>query len=84
MLILTVWLALMGAGGLCHPRRPRTSGALFIVAGGFMLAVWTAGLIGDNPPWMAFMSAALGFGQIWRFRAPAVRAAHLAEWSGKP
>jgi hypothetical protein len=52
-------------------------------AGLVILAVWTAGLIGNNLPWMSFTSAALGLGYIWRFRDPAVRAAHVAEWTGK-
>jgi hypothetical protein len=83
MLILTVWLALMGAGGLCYPRRPRTAGVLFIVAGVFMLVLWEAGAIGDNPPIIAATSAVLGFGQLWKFRTRAVRVAHLAEWVKK-
>ena len=83
MLILTVWLGLMGAGGLCYPRRPRASGVLFLVAGAFMLAVWATGAIGEVPPLVAATSATLGFGVLWRFRDPAVRAAHDADWRGK-
>ena len=47
MLILTAWLVIMGAGGLCVPRQPRTAGVLFLAAGVFMLAVWTAGTVGN-------------------------------------
>jgi hypothetical protein len=83
MLILTVWLMLMGAGGLCYPRSPRATGVLFVAAGGFLFAVWTAGLIGDAPPLNAAISAALGLGNLWRFRGPSVRAAHVAEWTGR-
>jgi hypothetical protein len=68
MLILTIWLVLMGLGGLCYPRRPRASGVLFVVAGGFMLAVWANGAIGDAPPITALSSGALGLGTLWRFR----------------
>jgi hypothetical protein len=83
MLILTVWLGLMGLGGLCYPRRPRATGVCSIVAGGFLSAVWVFGAIGSAPPIAALTSAAFGFGILWRFRAHAVRAAHVAEWSGK-
>lgn len=83
MLILTVWLGLMGAGALCYPRRPRATGVLFIVAGGFTFALWAAGAIGDAPPIAALTSAALGLGNLWRFRDPTVRAEHVAEWTGK-
>jgi hypothetical protein len=81
MLILTTWLAVMGAGGLCYPRRPRAAGVLFVLAGVFMFVVWAAGAIGNNPPITAATSVALGFGQLWRFRDPTARAAHVAEWT---
>jgi hypothetical protein len=83
MLILTVWLGLMGLGGLCYPRRPRATGVLFVMAGGFMFIVWATGAIGDAPPVVAVTSAALGLGSLWRFRDPAVRAEHVAEWTRK-
>jgi hypothetical protein len=83
MLILTVWLMLMGAGGLCYPRKPLATGVLFISAGAFMLTVWSAGLIGNAPPIIAATSVALGFSQLWRFRDSSVRAAHVAGWTGK-
>ena len=83
MLILTVWLLLMGAGGLCYPRAPRATGALFVAAGGFLFVVWTAGFIGDAPPLNAAISAALGFGQLWRFRDATVRTEHVTAWTGK-
>jgi serine/threonine protein kinase len=41
--ILTVWLMLMGAGGLCYPRRPLATGVLFMAAIAFLLTVWAAG-----------------------------------------
>jgi hypothetical protein len=68
VLILTVWLMLMGAGGLCYPRRPRATGVLFVVAGVFMFIVWAAGAIGDLPPITAVTSAALGFGSFGSLR----------------
>jgi hypothetical protein len=68
MLILTIWLVLMGLGGLCYPRRPRAAGVFFVIAGGFMLAVWAYGAIGNAPPITALTSAALGLGTLWRFR----------------
>jgi hypothetical protein len=83
MLILTVWLMLMGAGGLCYPRMPRATGVLFVGAAVFLFIVWAAGAIGDTPPLLSVISSALGFGQLWRFRDPSVRAAHAAEWTGK-
>jgi hypothetical protein len=83
VLILTVWLGLMTAGALCYPRRPRAGGVLFVAAGGFMCAVWATGAIGDAPPIAAVTSAALGLGNLWRFRDATVRAAHVAEWTGK-
>ena len=73
----------MGLGGLCYPRRPRATGVLFVVAGGFLFAVWAAGAIGDATPITAVTSAGLGLGNLWRFRDPAVRVAHIAEWTGK-
>jgi hypothetical protein len=81
VLILTVWLVLMGAGGLFYPRAPRATGVLFLGAGAFMFIAWAAGAIGDAPPLNAAISAALGFSQMWRFRDPSVRAAHVAEWT---
>ena len=39
--------------------------------------------IGDAPPVVPVTSMALGLGNIWRFRDPAVRAAHVAEWTRK-
>jgi hypothetical protein len=83
MLILTIWLMLMEAGGLCYPRVPRATGVLFVAAGAFMFIVWIAGAVGDAPPLTAAISAALGLGQLWRFRDETVRAAHVAEWTGK-
>ena len=83
MLVLTVWLTLMGAGGICYPRRPRASGILFVAAGAFMLLVWAAGAIGGAPPIVAVTSAALGFGQLWKFRDASARAAHLVDWTRK-
>ena len=83
MLILTVWLMLMATGGLCYPRAPRATGVLFVAAGAFLFVVWTASLIGSNLPLNAFISAALGFGQLWRFRNAVVRAEHVAAWTGK-
>ena len=84
MLILTVWLAIVGAAGLCYPRRPRMMGALFVAAGGFMFVVWAAGATGNSPPIIAATSAALGLGKLWQFRDPAVSATHVDEWTGKP
>jgi hypothetical protein len=83
MLILTVWLATMGAGGLCYPRWPRAAGVLFLMLGAFMFFVWAAGVIGDAPPVNAAAPAALGLATLLRFRNPAIRAAHVAEWTGK-
>jgi hypothetical protein len=83
VVILTIWLAMMGTGALCYPRRPRTSGVLFLISGGFMLAVWVAGMIGDAPPVVAVTSLGLGLGNLWRFHDPIVRAAHVAEWRGR-
>jgi len=68
MLILTIWLVLMGLGGVCYPRRPRTAGVLFVAAGGFVLVVWGSGAIGNAPPITALTSAALGLGTLWRLR----------------
>ena len=68
---------------MCVPRQPRTAGVLFLAAGVFMLAVWTAGTVGNAPPITAITSSALGVGNLWKFRDPAVRAAHVAEWTGK-
>jgi hypothetical protein len=83
VLILAVWLMLMGAGGLFYPRKPLATGVLFISAGAFMLAVWSAGLIGNTQPIIAATSVALGSSQLWKFRDPSVRGAHVAEWTGK-
>jgi hypothetical protein len=77
MLILTAWLTLMGAGGLCYPRRPRATGVLFVVAGGFL---WAAG---DSMLVLSALSAALGLGKLWQFRDPVARAAHIVGWIGK-
>ena len=81
MLILTAWLGMMGAGALCYPRRPRLAGVLFLAAAAFMFSVWTFGAIGDALPLPAITSAALGVSNLWRFRDPVHRAAHVAEWT---
>jgi hypothetical protein len=46
-----------------------------------MFIVWAAGVIGNTLPLNATISAALGLGNLWRFRDPAVRATHVAEWT---
>jgi hypothetical protein len=81
--VLTILLGFTAVAGLCYPRRPRATGVLFLVAGGFMLVMWATGAIGDAPPILAGTCAALGLGMHWRFREPAVRAAHVAEWAGR-
>jgi hypothetical protein len=83
MLILTTWLLIMGAAGLCYPRRPVAAGLLFMAAGVFMLLVWAMGAIGNAPPVVAATSIALGLGNLWRFRNPVARAAHVSQWTGK-
>ena len=83
MLILTTWLLIMGAGGLCYPRRPLAAGLLFMVAGVFMLLVWAMGAIGNAPPVVAATSIALGLRNLWQFRNPVARAAHVSQWTGK-
>ena len=83
MWILTCWLVIMGAAGLCYPRRPRTAGTLFLVAGGFIFVMWSMGAIGDDPPIIAATSAMLGIGALWKFRVRDIRAAHVSDWTGK-
>jgi hypothetical protein len=83
VLFLTIWLTIVAAAGLCYPRLPRAAGVLFLAAGGFMLAVWVAGAIGNAPPINAATSAMLGFGTLWKFRDSAARAGHVAEWRGR-
>ena len=82
MWILTCWLVIMGAAGLFYPRRPRTAGTLFLVAGSFLCVMWAVGAIGGFPV-IAAMPVALGLGYLWRFRDPATRAEHVAEWTAK-
>jgi hypothetical protein len=48
-----------------------------------MFIMWAVGAIGDAPPIIVATSAALGLGQLWKFRDPSVRAAHAAQWTGR-
>ena len=57
-----VWLLLLAAAGICMPRRPRTSGALFVLLGIWSSALrFSAGGAARPVPWIA----ALGIGVFW-------------------
>jgi hypothetical protein len=79
------WFLLLTAAALCYPRRPRLSGALFIVLGG-----WSIVLRSFSGPGSGLL--ALGSGAFWvvlgvsylvRFRSATVRAEHIAHWTAK-
>jgi hypothetical protein len=38
-----------------------------------MFIMWAIGAIGDAPPIIVATSAALGLGQLWKFRDPSIR-----------
>ena len=81
----TCWLAILMAG-LCYPRKPRTSGALFV-----LLGVWSvlmqvlSGTSGSvfRAVWFSAFWFALGLSYLTRFREPQVRAKHVAQWTAK-
>jgi hypothetical protein len=86
MLGFACWLAILMAAGLCYPRKPRASGALFL-----LLAVWSVFLqILSSPAgsvlravWFPACWFALGLSYLIRFRDPQVRAKHVAHWTAK-
>jgi hypothetical protein len=80
MSVLIVFLTILGAGGLCYPRRPRLTGVVFMAAGGYLMTVTAVGTIGGSTLFGATW-VALGLGMLWRFRDSAVRSVHVAEWT---
>jgi hypothetical protein len=82
MSVLILFLTILGAAGLCYPRRPRLTGVLFMAAGGYLMTMTAVGTIGGSPFFGATW-VALGLGMLWRFRDPGVRAAHVAEWTAQ-
>ncbi len=74
-----VWFALLMAAGLCHPRRPRTAAALFIMLG------FPVVFSGGSP--LVFLSSAfwigLGVSYLVKYRKPDARAKHLEYWTAK-
>lgn len=71
----------MGAAGLCYPRRPRATGALFILAG---VSVWA--VVGARYPnvWIvAVSSLVLGVSTLLKFRNRDSLAPHRASWIGR-
>jgi hypothetical protein len=79
------WFALLMAAGLCYPRRPRLSGALFIALGGYSIVLRSLGSPGSGA--LAFAAGAfwiaLGCSYLVRFREQAVRGAHVEYWTAK-
>jgi len=86
MLGFACWLAILMAAGLCYPRKPRASGALFL-----LLGVWSVFLqVLSNPAgsvlravWFPAFWFVLGVSYLVRFRDPQVRARHVAAWTAK-
>jgi hypothetical protein len=95
MLGFLLWLALLTAAGLCYPRRPRLTGALFIVLG--MLSVALAvdehalfvglNLQRDSGYGLAALAGslwlALGAWYLVKYRHPEARAKHVQHWTAK-
>ena len=82
---LLVWFALVAAAGLCYPRGPRLSGALFIALGGWTMVLRSVS--GPVSGLLAFAPGAfwivLGVSYWVRFRNTVVRAEHVAYWTAK-
>ena len=57
-----IWLTLLALAGICLPRRPRVSGALFILLGIWSsVLMFAAGGHARPVPWLAV----LGIGVFW-------------------
>lgn len=82
---LLAWFALLAAAGLCYPRRPRTSGALFIALGLFttiLVLVLSHGsllaAVGAGVFWIG-----LGISYVVKYRRPDIREKHVEYWTAK-
>jgi hypothetical protein len=80
------WFGILAVAGLCYPRRPRTSGTVFILLGVWSLILQ---LTARTPVsvlhafWFAALWFGLGVSYLIRFRDPLVRAKHVAHWTTK-
>jgi hypothetical protein len=84
--VVTVFLGMIGVGGLCYPRRPRATGAIFMAVGAAVCTAWAAGAIGGVRGNILFASGnwlTCGAWILWKFRAPATRRAHVAAWTAR-
>jgi hypothetical protein len=79
---LVLWFALLTAAGLSYPRRPRTSGALWVALGVQSLvlgSLYRAGFATlGGVYWIG-----LGAWYLVKYRNPDVRVKHVAYWTAK-
>ena len=93
-----LWFVLLAAAGLTYPRRPRTSGMLWIVLGTLSLVMniqrnggsslslaMTVQRNGDS--WLGPISGlfmiSMGTWYLIKYRNPDVRAKHVKYWTAK-
>jgi hypothetical protein len=79
-----LWFALLTAGMLSYPRRPRTAGVLWIMLGVLSL---TMSFQRNATSWFGPIPGVFMIGMgIWylaKFRDPDVRAKHVEYWTAK-
>jgi hypothetical protein len=79
-----LWFALLAAGGLSYPRRPRLAGTFFIILGVLSaLSAFRAGAGSGAVTFVAFTWGSLGLSWLIRFRNPDARAKHVEYWTAK-
>ena len=84
MWTLLLWFALLTAAGLCHPRRPRTSGALFIILGALSVALTLEQKSGNSLGALGGVFwIGLGAWYLVKYHNPNVRAKHIEYWTAK-
>ena len=79
-----LWIVLVCGAGLCYPRRPRTAGSLFIMAGALAILLTLARsqaislMVLPGIFWIG-----LGAWYLMKFRNPEIRAKHVHYWTAK-
>jgi hypothetical protein len=67
---------------LLPTKAARDGRAFSLIAGGLIFVFWAEGVV-SGPPFIAAASSALGLGNLWHFRDPTIRAAHIAKWTAQ-
>ena len=85
MWTLFLWFGLLAAAGLCYPRRPRATGALFIILGVFSIVL---GFLHNPDRWLAPVGAGvlpivMAAWSLAKYRSPDVRAKHVEYWTAR-